>query len=74
MRNELDMKHNTVPVLTCEGRCSKDRVTWTTHEFIHEYRDKDLHGWRQDYACTICGEYRQFGLTESRVTPRGENN
>lgn len=72
-RKGLDTMHNTEPLITCEGKCSKTEVRWTPHSFIREYKTGH-HTFRQDYSCDTCGEIRQFGLTEIRITLKGESN
>lgn len=73
-RKEIDLRHNNVPFITCEGKCSEARKTFTTHTICREIFDKELDGFRQDYKCTICGTERLFGLCESRMTLTGERN
>lgn len=74
MEMEIDMKHNTSPVITCEGTCSKARQTlWQRHTFVSEVRVKP-HEFEQIYHCNRCGAARRFGLTEVRITEKGESN
>ena len=74
MAQEVDMGRNNVPFITCEGRCSKERVTFTTHRIMSERYEKELDAYQQFYACTICNKQRLFGLCESRQTLMGVRN
>ena len=66
--------HNDVPFITCEGKCSSHRETFTTHRLLSEIYCKDEKHYTQMYYCTICKTERQFGLTDERVTAKGESN
>jgi hypothetical protein len=69
-RRESDMKHNSSPLITCEGGCKRP----TTHNLLSEYFNHEKDQYEQQYACSCCGASRQFGATVCRVTAKGENN
>jgi hypothetical protein len=65
-----DMKINRRPIITCEGECSRVRVTPVLHLFVAESGDPD-EGYEQIYNCTRCKTQRRFGLTKERITIGG---
>ncbi len=70
----VDLSHNYVPFITCEGKCSGHRETFTAHKLVSEMYDKEKEAYEQIYRCTICKKERLFGLTETRITLQGESN
>jgi len=73
-KDDMD-QHNSTPMITCEGICSRKLHTlWQEHTLVSEIYDQEKYRFEQVYHCNRCNTPRRFGLTEVRVTGIGSKN